>query len=142
MLDDYFIFVFVAALGVLQAVAAYSRLDGLLFLRRRRVSVVVGCLGVILAFVWFFSAGHRNIPDTDGGLDGNAQAVLFVSAVAMAVVVTFGGSSLFNRHALNLTPQVWGLDALRYTTYVNALRCTVNFGCRIWRQWIQRYSSG
>lgn len=139
---EYFLFVFVAALGVLQVAAAYSRLDGLLLLRRRAVAGLVGLALAVGAFLWFFASGPRNVPDTQGGLDGNAQAGLFAAAAGAALAVTLVVSSLLNSRRAGGAVQGLGLDALRNTTYARALLEGARACRRMWRQWTRRLYSG
>ena len=123
---DYLLFVFLAALGVLQMVASYTALRGLLLIRCRPVAFLAGFVVTVLAFIWFFISEPRNLPDTEGGLDGNQLAGLFAVGAGSALILTLLLSSLRNRtmgggeRQFNL-----GLDALRETTYLKALRCTL-----------------
>ena len=139
---DYFILVFTGALGVLQVAAAYSRLDGLLFIRHRSLAAGLGVVVAIGAFVWFFASEPRNIPDTAGGLDGNKQTVLFAAAAWAAVGATLVASSLINWRRGNRMPLQWGLGALGGTTYIQALLRGFAEWRRRWREWMHRYSSG
>lgn len=119
---DYFVFVLVAALGVLQMVAAYSDLRGLLFIGVRPMAFLAGLVTTILAFLWFFVSEPRNVSDTSGGLDGNQMAGLFALAAGSAVILTLLVSSLRNRSMVgNGETSDSGLDALRETTYLKAL---------------------
>lgn len=130
---DYFVFVFIAALGVIQLVAAHSALRGLLFIRSRPLAIVAGLAATGLAFVWFFVSEPRNIPDTDGGLDGNQMAGLFALGAGSALVLTLLLSSLSNRSmgsgGQNAVP---GLDALRASTYLEALIGTLR---SLWKRY-------
>ncbi len=119
---DYFLFVLVAALGVLQMVAAHSGLRGLLLLRSRSLAFLVGLAVTAMAFLWFFASEPRNMPDSMGGLDGNQSAGLFAVAAGLAVLITLLAPSVISRPkgagGRALGP---GLEALRETTYLNAL---------------------
>ncbi len=123
---DYFIFVLIAALGVLQMVAAYSTLRGLLLIRVRPMAFLVGLVTTIVAFLWFFLSEPRNLPDTEGGLDGNQMAGLFALAAGSALVLTLFLSSISNRSlGRGFQQRVPGLDALRETSYLKALLGTL-----------------
>ncbi len=119
---DFFVFAFIASLGVLQMVAAHAALQGLLFLRVRPVAFFMGFITTILGFLWFFLSEPRNLPDTNGGLDGNQIAGLYTLGAGAALLVTLLVSSITNRslgfgkHKLSS-----GLDALRETSYLRAL---------------------
>lgn len=128
---DYAVLVFVSAVGVLQVVAARSGLLGLLFLRPwPRANQAAGAILMLGAFAWFFLGGtDRNVPDTDGGLDGNLQARWFAIGGAAAVAFTFAVSSVLNdgwgRASTEPAPAgAWrgeGLTALERTTFARAL---------------------
>ena len=103
-------------------VAAYSALRGLLFIRVRPLAFLAGLVTTALAFLWFFLSEPRNVPDTEGGLDGNQMAGLFAVAAGSALVLTLVLSSISNRSmGGNGQRVVPGLDALRETTYLKAL---------------------
>ncbi|MCS7207871.1 MAG: hypothetical protein NZ951_08100 [Dehalococcoidia bacterium] len=140
---DYFIFVFLSSLGVVQVAAAYAGLWGILFLRSRWSSALVGVGLVALGFAWFFAPGPRHIPDTHGGLDGNAQALLFTLAAASAVAFTLLFGSLVNArflHPRNTLSE--GLDALREATYLQALWRSLGTWWKGSWPWMRNWSSG
>lgn len=139
---DYLLFVFVSALGAIQVAAAYSGLQGLLFLRNRKAAAMAGMALVVGSFVWFFTSGPRDIPDTAGGLNGNQQAAYFALGAGLAVAVTLALSSLLNFSLGQRTNGERGLDALRNITYIRALTGDIRRWWRRWQQWIRRYSSG
>ena len=129
---DYFVFVFIAAFGVLQMAAAYSPLRGLLFIRARPWAFTAGLVTAALAFLWFFVSEPRNIPDTDGGLDGNEMGGLFTLAAGSALVLTLLLSSVRNRSmGRNWQRSGPGLDVLRETTYVRALQGAIR---HLWKR--------
>ncbi len=123
---DYFLFVFIAALGVLQMVAAYRGLVGLLFIRLRPLAFLVGLAAVPLAFLWFFLSEPRNISDQEGGLDGNQMSGLFAVAAGSALIFTLLVSSISNRSLGGCRQRFdTGLEALKETSYLKALICTL-----------------
>ena len=123
---DYCLLVFLSALGVVQIAAAANGLVGLLFIRHRTASLLLGAVLVVGAFLWFFLSEPRNIPDTADGLDGNQTAGLFAVAAGAAVMLTLLASSLRNRRLSRQGPLPAGLDALRETTYLRALAHALN----------------
>ncbi len=124
---DYFVFVFLAALGVLQAVASYRSLQGILFIRSRLPAFLAGFATTTFAFLWFFLSEPRNIPDSEGGLDGNQMSGLFAVAAGSALLLTLILSSISNHRSLGKGGGQFssGLEALRETTYLNALVTTL-----------------
>ena len=116
---DYFILVFLSALGVLLLVTAHYRLTGLLLMGRKS-SMATGGLLVVGAFIWFFASAPRNVPDTGAGLDGNQQAILFSIGSLAALVVVLALSSLRNR-SMNGQSEARGIDALKEETYLRLI---------------------
>lgn len=130
---DYFLLVFISACGVLQMVAAYKGLQGLLFLRNRYSAFGLGLAATTLSFVWFFVSEPRNSPDTAEGLTGNEQFGFFCLAAGCATVFTLLLSSLRNRDLGNGSDRFQpGLDALRETNYLRALLSTLKSKRKRW----------
>ncbi len=131
--SDYYIFVLVASLGVIQIAASVGRLTGLLIVKSPIVVRTVGAALIVVAFVWFFDPDTRNINDYEGGLDGNFQALYFALGAASAFLATVVLTSLINvRMTAPKAAPRHGLDALRHTTYFRALSSSLRLG---WRQW-------
>ena len=125
---DYFLLVFFAASGLFLIVGACKGLSGLLLLRHRYGSFLLGLVLLAGSFTWFFLSDDRNVPDTAGGLNGNQQFAYFFAGLAAALASTLAIASLVNRRlgASDLPPEP-GLDALKRSNYVRALHQT-------WRQ--------
>ena len=95
---DYFLFVFLAFLGVLQIIASRSGLIGLRFLRRPTRGYILGLAVVIGAFCWFFASEERNIRDSL--LKGSEQfgiAALTISSLIQAGITQPRGEPLDKR---------------------------------------------
>lgn len=127
---DYIVLCLLAAMGVLQIASARSRLHGLLFLRNRAASALLGAMLVLAGFLWFFLPGPRLVPDSLGGLDGNQQSLLFALCAFAALVATLALSSVVNHRRLRGSTPAPGLDGLRTNTYAQALVHTV----RAWKR--------
>ena len=119
---DYCLLVFLAASGLFQIVAAWKSLWGLLLLRSRPGSLLLGVALLVGAFTWFYLSEDRNVPDTAGGLDGNQQFAFFFAGLGAALAFTLALSSLLNRRlGANGPPPEPGLDALRQSNYLRAV---------------------
>ena len=130
---DYLLFVFISACGVLQMVAAYKGLQGILFLRNRYLAFGLGLVATMLSFVWFFVSEPRNIADTAEGLSGNEQFGFFSLAAGCATLFTLLLSSLRNRKLGSESDRFQpGLDALRETNYLRALLSTLKSMRKRW----------
>ena len=156
---DYFIMVFVASLGVMQAAASIGGLRGLLVFKNPLIARPLGIVIAIAAIVWFFSVAERNINDYKGGLDSNEQGLLFFLAVAASGMLTCVLTSLWNWRMVDSClrgndersggddrklPDA-GLGALRHSNWRHALAQNYRhlFNEAIcWRMQIKRYFSG
>lgn len=135
---EYLLFVFVAACGVIQGAAAYSRLRGLLFLKRPSLSYLLSGVMIVGAFVWFFLWGDRSQP----GLEGAQQLYLFTLGALAALVFTLGLSSLLRAgdFASRGPEDRPGLDALRERSYSQALRTGLERARKEgWLRWIKGF---
>ena len=140
---DYYIAVFVAAVGVIQVAASLGQLKGLLFFRAAVLARPFGLGLAVTAAVWFFSSASRNINDYEGGLDANEQAVLLLLGTLSGLAFSLLVSSLVNlkMKATNLAPGD-GLEALKETGYVRAATSSVRYWSREWRTQIKSYLVG
>ena len=93
---DYFLMIFVASLGVMQAAASIGGLRGLLVFKNPLIARPLGIIIAIAAVIWFFMVAERNINDYNGGLDSNEQGLLFFLAVAASGIFTCVLTSLVN----------------------------------------------
>ena len=141
---DHLIFSFFGALGVLQLVFGLNGIRGMLFVRSApRVSALLGVLLVVYAFTWFFGGENRQVPDTAGGMDGNAQIRSLALAAAAALFITAVVSSLINhRWSRQPTTLFAGVTALQATTYAQAVATTFMAIWRWVRAWTVKLSSG
>lgn len=118
---DYFLFVFVSAVGVIQISASLGGLRGLMLLRSKLLTRTFGLVLPVSAAIWFFSTEARNINDYEGGLDANEQALFFFLGVVSAL-----GASLFLSSVVNvrMKGEDWvkdiGFESLKSSSYARA----------------------
>jgi len=124
---EYFLFVFIASVGVLQLAASYSQLQGLLFFQNKILSYLFALLAIGGSFEWFF--GYNNRIDTvmrRVGLEGAQQFLYFNMAVFLALVLTLIISSVLHayRHRAQRGQKEYpeGLGALIETSYFESLK--------------------
>jgi hypothetical protein len=124
---EYFLFVFIASVGVLQLAASYSQLQGLLFFQNKILSYLFALLAIGGSFEWFF--GYNNRIDTvmrRVGLEGAQQFLYFNMAAFLALVLTLIISSVLHayRHRAQREQKEYpeGLGALRETSYFESLK--------------------
>ena len=137
---DYFVLVFFSALGALLFVTAYYRFYGLM-LFPRRISMALGALLISGAVTWFFGSEYRNLSDTEGGLDGNGQALLFAVGAAMAIIFLLLVSSLRN-WSMRSKPEGNGLDKLRHSSYWRLITKALRQRWDSWKERTNQHSSG
>lgn len=136
---DYLIWVFLAATGTIQIAAAHAGLTKLLFIRAMPWAYALGVVLVIAGFVWFFRDGPRHFPDTAGGINGNEQGARFTLTCLAAGAFTFATSSLLNRSSEGAPPSsADGFEALRSSTYAQALAGSLKILWNEGRQWMRR----
>ena len=139
---DYYIGVFISAMGALQLAASLGGLKGLLFLKSPIVSRTLALALVVAGFVLFFSTGSRNINDYEGGLDAPTQGLFFFLGASTAVLVTLAVSSLVNyRMRGDESEPSGGVESLRDTNYALALARSIAYWCKNWRTQTKRYFS-
>lgn len=124
---EYYLFVFIAAVGVLQMVAAYRQLSGLAFFRSSILSYIFSILAIGGSFGWFFGGGNRmDAVMRRAALEGAQQFVYFNMAAFLALVFTLIVSSLLFAHRRREQSQQkahpQGLGALTEISYFEALR--------------------
>lgn len=140
---DYYLCVLVATIGVLQIAASIGEIRGLLIFKSPFIARGGGLALAATAFIWFFSAGTRNLNDHEGGLDANAQALFFFFGAFSAVIVTFTVASIVNyRMAGSRAPRDAGLDAVRETNYAKALVRSLSYWRKNWRTQMKDYFFG
>ena len=116
----YFSLVFVAAVGVLQVVAAYNELRGISFFSRKIYGYLFAAFTVGPALAGFFTWNSRN---PFGIVQGREQFVFFLLAFTAALSFTLVASSLLNNKRLRGNHvRHDGLEALREVTFFQALR--------------------
>ena len=119
---DYFLLVFLAASGLFQVVGAWKGLSGLLLLRHRCGSFLLGLVLLAGSFTWFYLSEDRNVPDTAGGLNGNQQFAFFFAGLGAALAFTLVVASLVNRKlGRDDSTSAPGLDALKQSNYLRVL---------------------
>lgn len=125
--SEYLVFVFVAAVGVLQLIAVGTHLNGLLFFRKRVLTYLFSLLAMGSSFYWFLVRDNRwdNVM-RHTGLEGKQMFACFCLATFLALVFTLIVSSLISMlHSRGKTTEKnhrQGLDALKDMSYLEALR--------------------
>ena len=123
MIADYFLFVFLVLIGVLQLIAAWMRLDGLSFFTRRYVGYIFAAAITCFGYGWFFRV-DRNLPDYAGGMSGPQLFYILIIAFAAAIILTLIVSSVVKVRWSGPSPQEdeKGIDALKRMTYFQAIK--------------------
>jgi len=124
---QYFIFVFIAVVGVLQLIAAHTHLKGLLFFKREALAYLFSFLAIGGSFGWFFGWDDRlDIVMRQTGLEGAQQFLYFFLGTLAATAFTFSVSSLLKAYQWKGKTKEkgssQGLDALKEMSYFEAIK--------------------
>ena len=139
---EYFIFVTVSSIGVIQLSASYGSLTQILIARSKKISFYIGMILTLCPIIWFFHSGGRAIPDTDGGIPGFSQFLLFATGSILALFITFSISSITNHNNNTDTPvKHSGLLGLRNNTYLKLINDSFGVGNWILKALTKKYSS-
>ncbi|MCK5577208.1 MAG: hypothetical protein KAI14_02725 [Dehalococcoidales bacterium] len=123
---EYFYLVAIAAIGAIQAAAAYNGLNGISFFRQKVFNYLFALLTVGATLARLFTWNQRN---PVGIIEGAQQFSFFMLALVVAIAFTLAVSSLLRHSALQGNhPQHNGLEALREITFFQAL----------WRRYIHK----
>ena len=119
---DYYLLVFLASCGVFQMVGAWKALAGMLYLKHRSASFLLGFALLVGSFTWFFLSESRNVPDSAHGMNGNEQFAYFFAGLGTALAFTLFVSSLINWKLATDRPKLRpGLDALKQSGYLRII---------------------
>jgi hypothetical protein len=126
---QYFIFVFIAVMGMLQLIATCHQLRGMLFIRNKPITVALSIAAIVFAFWWFFFRDSRiDTVMRRTGVEGAQQFTVFCWTAFTALVVTLVISSLLQMFAYRRqqrTEQEARLEGgyqLKYVSWFEALR--------------------
>lgn len=156
-IGEYFLFIFLASLGILQIAASYTNLEGLSFFSRTARGYIFGALSIVGGFSWFYTVGNRHpdisyeittsdlfrygwsisVPDGTELVMGEGEYVIvFLLAVGCALLITIMLSSIVKFRILSRTPEDMsekaeeGLEALKYMTFFQAITRNLRNGKR------------
>jgi hypothetical protein len=123
---QYFLWVFIAAIGVVQLAAARSRLRGLLFFKREALAYLFALLAIGGSYGWFFGWDRLDTVMRKTGLEGSQQFLYFFLGTLAAGGFTLVVSSLLQAYLWNGQSKGkgsgQGLDALKEMSYFQAIR--------------------
>ena len=115
---------------MIQATAAISNIRGVLWLQKKRTTVILGSILTTISFGWFFY-WYLNLPNYNlRGLEGVEQSILFVMTTVVATGFNYLGASIIQHLTSprihenyaapkNLTPD--GIEMLRTSTLATIL---------------------
>ena len=127
---EYYLFVFVASVGVLQLVANYRQIKGLLFFQNKILSYIFSILAIGGSFGWFFGWADRL--DTimrRVGLEGAQQFLYFNMGAFLALIFTLIVTSVLyayrSKAQCHQKSYSQGLGALKEVGYFEALKLSL-----------------
>jgi hypothetical protein len=117
---EYFVFIFIAALGIYQLAAAYSGLKGISFFPNKNLGYIFTGIAISPTFIGLFTWNQRN---GTGIVEGAQQFGLFCLAVFLAFLFTVVFSHFLQKNRLSGDgASKDGLEALKEATYFQALK--------------------
>ena len=152
---EYFLFIFLASLGILQIAASYTNLKGLSFFSRTAWGYIFGALSIAGGFSWFYIVGNPHpevgyaitasdifrygysnpMPPDIGLIMGEGESVFFfLLAVGCALLTTIVISSVVKSRISPITPEDMsekaeeGLEALKRITFFQAITRSLRNG--------------
>jgi len=132
MASAYFIFVFLASIGLYQIVTIPARLKGLWFFNQPWLQYIFGILTILGAYGWFFTSKGRNLQST---VEGAQQLGLFLGAIVASYFVTAILSSIIQAgtNAQDDSPQEHkqqdlGMEALKTKTLFESIAARLKKG--------------
>ena len=130
--QEYCIFIFIGVLGVVQLSASYGNIRYILIFDSKILSSFWGSIIIFMSFLWFFKDGGRHIPDTEGGIAGFQQFMLFILCTFLSILCTYMITSVF-RHCKSKPDQHYlGISSMRETTFWNILFNNIGI---IWKRY-------
>jgi len=148
LVGEYFLFIYIASLGVLQIAVSYANLRGLSFFTRPFWGYIFGSLAIAGGFSWFYIVGDHHpevgyaisvgdlfrygfsnpMPPGTGLILGAGESVFFfLVAVVCALLTTIIISSIVKFRISTRTPEdkneeaLEGLEALKGMTFFQAI---------------------
>lgn len=122
---DYFMLVFISAVGVIQIAAVHAKLPGLWFFKHPGAQYVFGVLAIIGAFGWFFTTEERNVRPV---VEGTQQLGLFLAGILAAYLVTAILASFIQarvttrpEHPVEGKQRDIGMETLKTTTLLGGI---------------------
>ena len=124
-------------MGAIQIGTSIGKVRGLLLLKSRVPSFVLGISLILGSIIWFFLSEDRNISDINGGLDANTQAVGFFLGSLIAMILTLIISSIFNSgFKVTKVDQIHtdGIESLYEQNYFSAIKTELAKWNKNWNQ--------
>ncbi len=129
---QYFLFVFVAVMALLQLIATVNGLKGMIFIRNKPATVLLSVAALVFAFWWFFYRDDRiNTVMRRTGLEGAQQFTVFCWTTFAALVLTLVVASLLKALVYRRGSQgtaeerIEGAYDLRYDSWFEALGAAI-----------------
>ena len=118
---DYFIYVFVSSIAVIQLAAIKSGLNRLLIIKNKFVTKLCAFILIPTSAIIFIYSENRIINDYEGGLDANEQFLIFSFACVATFIITCLLTSLYSKSEIDISDLkgINGIDALSNYSFIN-----------------------
>tara|TARA_B000000460_G_scaffold226880_1_gene182080 strand:+ start:98 stop:532 length:435 start_codon:yes stop_codon:yes gene_type:complete len=125
----YILTIYLSVIGIIEFIAHKNKLTGLQILPNKLIGFILGAALPILSLCWFFlfdvefRPEARNLPDTNGGIDGVQQASFFILASLGGLLTNIFLSIIKNPFfGIKTKPYSFGIESLQSVNYFTALR--------------------
>jgi hypothetical protein len=116
---EYCVYVFIAVIGMMQIIAAKWGLRGIAFFRNKKWGYLFGAVAIAGVFIWFFGFTGLNLMEPT--FDTPPQLMWLAVSVVLALLTTFGISSIVNRRPTPDAEQADGIEVLKEKSYWHAV---------------------
>ena len=120
MWTDYYLLIVLAGFGSLQLATQQSQIRNLQITGNVYLNRFIAISLIIGSSLWFFGSENRNLSDTNGGLDGGDQAVLFTAGALTALMANLSISHT-KRFVHVVRYKMKGLEAMHNEPYLWAV---------------------
>ena len=117
---DYFLYVFILALIVIQLATMKSGLYKLIINKNKLITLIISFILFIISTIIFMYSENRIINDFEGGLDANQQLLIFSAASFSAFIATCILTSVYRKSEdfSGFTSHPNGLEALSKYNFI------------------------
>ena len=143
----YIITIYLSVIGIIEFIAHKNKLTGLQISPNKLIGMISGASLSILSLCWFFlfdvgfNPEVRNLPDTNGGIDGVQQAAFFVLAALGGLLTNMIFSTIKSPFwGIRIELISFGFESFRSVNSFTALKQSAKKLFLLSKKWLQSRS--